>query len=108
MPITAPPAPACRSRTTLRANRSPRALAVRLASRAEQEIRAYPRLYAAFYKAVTSNPTARDLVGRAKDQVRSSGLPPVLLTPLAEEPEVASRRRSGVAARLRLSLEADR
>ncbi len=44
-----------------------------LAARAEQEIRAYPRLHAAFYSAIARNERVRLLAGRAKNSVRGVG-----------------------------------
>lgn len=79
---------------------------MRLAARAEQEIRAHPRLHSAFYAAVTRNPRVRELVGRAKDRVRASSDGPAhLLEVPEEEPVVLARRHLGVAARLGLPPE---
>lgn len=79
-----------------------RAVVVWIAARAEQEIRAYPRLHSAFYTAVTRNPAVRDLVGRAKDQVRGSRTEQGPAPLAAAEPEVEARRRAAVARRLGL------
>jgi hypothetical protein len=77
-------------------------VAIRVAARAEQEIRAYPRLHNAFYTAVTRNPALRHLAGRARDRVRGAeagrGAAPVA----GQEPEVEARRRAAVAHRLGL------
>jgi hypothetical protein len=78
-----------------------RALVLRAAARLEQEIRAYPRVYAAFYAALTRNRTARTLVGRAKAGVRGGGA--AVRTAAVEEPALLRRRReAAVAARLGL------
>jgi hypothetical protein len=78
---------------------------VRLVARAEQEIRAYPRLHSAFYAAVTRNARVRDLAGRAKDRVRDSSRADDLEAVLPpEEPRVAARRVQAVAARLGIDL----
>jgi hypothetical protein len=80
---------------------SARALTIRLVAWAEQEIRAYPKLYNAFYTAVTHNAPLRNLAGRVKERLRASYSAyegsRVLPT---EEPQVAERRAQAVAARL--------
>lgn len=71
-----------------------------LAARAEQEVRAYPRLHRAFYAVMTRNPVVRDLTGRVKDRVRSSSqdvAPPYRPT---DDAAVLRRRQIAVAARL--------
>jgi hypothetical protein len=78
-------------------------LALRLVSRAEQEIRAYPRLHSAFYAAVTRNPWIRGVAGRAKDRVRGSAAPAGGAPLPLEEPEVRARRAAAVTARLKLT-----
>lgn len=79
-----------------------RAVVIGIAARAEQEIRAYPRLHSAFYTVVTRNAAARDLLGRVKDQVRGARPERFLTARAAEEPEVQARRREAVARRLGL------
>jgi hypothetical protein len=79
-----------------------RALAVRAAARAEQEIRAYPRLHAGFYAVITRNPALRNLAGKAKTRVRGAASPLARPVFLLEDPEVQDRRRTAVAARLGL------
>jgi hypothetical protein len=78
-------------------------LAVTLFSRAEQEVRAYPRLHAAFYAAVTRNPWIRGVAGRAKDRVRGSAAPAGSAVLPLEEEEVRARRAAAVTARLKLT-----
>lgn len=78
-----------------------RSLAVRAAARAEQEIRAYPRVHSAFYTALTRNKTVRDLVGRAKAGVRGGGAP-AHAPSVAEPALLRARREAAVAARLGL------
>lgn len=76
---------------------------MRLAARAEQEIRAHPRLHSAFYAVVTRHPRLRELAGRAKDGVRGSFKAEAQpATGFEDEPAVLARRRQGVAARLGL------
>jgi hypothetical protein len=79
-----------------------RGAVIRLAARAEQEIRAYPRLHAAFYGVVTRNASVRHVVGRVKNRVRGAqtgrGSAPLATV----EPEVETRRRAAVARRLGL------
>lgn len=76
-------------------------LALRAAARAEQEIRAYPRVHSAFYTALTRNKVVRDLVGRAKAGVRGGGAPAHASS--AEEPALLrGRREAAIAARLGL------
>jgi hypothetical protein len=80
-----------------------RGAAIRLAARAEQEIRAYPRLHAAFYGVVTRNATVRHLVGRVKNRVRGSSSAQAVGHVLRDDPEVRRLREQAVAARLGLS-----
>jgi hypothetical protein len=78
-----------------------RALALRAAARAEQEIRAYPRVYRFFYEALNRSSRVRRAVGRAKSGVR--GPAASWSHPLPEDaPEVVCRREA--AARVRLGL----
>lgn len=80
---------------------SARRLALRVAARAEQEIRAYPRLYSAFYAALTRNRRVRELVGRTKDGVRGGGAQ--LSRPTVQEPAaLRALREDAVARRLGL------
>jgi hypothetical protein len=79
-----------------------RAAAIRLAARAEQEIRAYPRLHAAFYGVVTRNSTVRHLVGRVKNRVRGRSSVGAVGPVLRDDPEVRRLREQAVAARLGL------
>lgn len=80
---------------------TPRDAALRVAARLEQEIRAYPRVYSAFYAAMTRNRAIRDLVGRAKAGVRGGGAGAHSAT-VAEPPLLQARREAAVAARLGL------
>lgn len=80
-----------------------RAAAWRTASRAEQEIRAYPRLYAAFYRVLAARPGVRRAVGRVKNGVREDGTRagvPAVATP---DTRGDQRRRASVALRLGLA-----
>lgn len=82
---------------------SARDLAVALAARAEQEIRAYPRAYDLFYRALTRSSRVSALVGRAKDGVRAgtatagSAREPADVPLVHERRVVAARRRLGSA-----------
>lgn len=72
-----------------------------LAARVEQEIRAYPRVYTAFYGVLTRNAWVRDLVGRTKAGVRGGGA--LAHASAVQEPTVLrERREAAVAARLGL------
>lgn len=80
--------------------RSARQAVLSVASRVEQEIRAYPRAHAAFYRVITRNARVRDAVGRVRDGVRAS---PGVVDVVPTDPEVVARRReAAVAARLGL------
>jgi hypothetical protein len=79
-----------------------RGAAIQLAARAEQEIRAYPRLHAAFYGVVTRNATVRHFVGRVKNRVRGSSSAESAGPVLRDDPEVRTLREQAVAARLGL------
>jgi hypothetical protein len=81
---------------------TPRHLLLRAAARLEQEIRAYPRVYRAFYEALNRCGPVRDLVGRTKAGVRGGGAtsrPPAVVEPAL----LRARREAAVAARLGLS-----
>lgn len=82
-----------------------RVLAVRAAARAEQEIRAHPRLHSAFYAVITRNATVRDVAGRLKNRVRGAGHVPLVQPAAVDDPEVTARRHASVAARLGLAHE---
>jgi hypothetical protein len=87
--------------SALPADRSVRGLLVRVAARAEQEVRAYPRLHDAFYRTVNRSPRLRSWAGRTKDRVR--GVPGGERRPRTQqEPEVVAARRAAVATRLGL------
>jgi hypothetical protein len=75
---------------------------VRLAARIEQEVRAYPRLYAAFYGLVTAHPRARALMGRARDEVRAVDGGGRAAPVPADDPAVVAAR--GRMLRIRLGL----
>lgn len=79
-----------------------RSAVLRTASRAEQEIRAYPRLYAAFYNLLTRSPAVRELVGRAKAGVRGGGGEGATSRTVSEPPLLRARREAAVAHRLGL------
>jgi hypothetical protein len=79
-----------------------RGAVLRLAARAEQEIRAYPRLHAAFYGVVRRNAAVRSLVGRVKNGVRGSSSAYAVGHVLRDDPEVRRLREQAVAARLGL------
>lgn len=76
-------------------------LTIRAAARAEQEIRAYPRVHSAFYTALTRNKAVRDLVGRAKARVRGGGVA-AYASSGEEPPLLRARREAAVARRLGL------
>ena len=78
-----------------------RHLLLRVAARAEQEIRAYPRVYAAFYGALTRNRPGRGLGGRTKAGVRGPG---AAARPhgVAEPALLRAQREQAVAQRLGL------
>lgn len=81
---------------------TPRHLLLGAAARVEQEIRAYPRVYRAFYTVLTRYPPVRDLVGRAKAGVRGGGA--ASQSPGVVEPALLrGRREAAVAARLGLA-----
>lgn len=82
--------------------RSPHVLFFAVAAWLEQVVRAYPRLHRAFYATITRSARVRDLVGRAKDGVRTSGGRAMEMPLPAEEPEILARRFPAVAARLGL------
>lgn len=78
----------------------------RVASRAEQEIRAYPRVYGAFYRALNASPAVRRTVGVVKSGVREDGTAVAVATALDPPPGVRQDRRlAAVAARLGLPSE---
>lgn len=79
-----------------------RARVLAVASRGEQEIRSYPRLYAAFYRLLTTNPRVRALVGKAKAGVRDATDSTVRLVRPADLPEVEDIRRAALRERLEL------
>lgn len=83
-------------------------MAVRAAARVEQEVRAYPRMYDAFYRALNRSPRIRALVGRAKVEVRSAGLAAARPQEPPESPVVRQRREAAVARRLGLEVPAER
>ena len=77
--------------------------AVRLASTIEQEIRAHPRLYNAFYQGIGRSPALRRVVGRAKDGVRQGNGPCQVAADPTDAPLVQARREAAAATRLGLS-----
>lgn len=78
-----------------------RHLALRVAGRLEQEIRAYPRVYAGFYRILNRKQAVRALVGRTKAGVRGGGAS--VRATSVQEPELLRRQREAtVAARLGL------
>lgn len=86
---------------TLPPELSPRRWAIRAVAQAEQEIRAYPRLHAAFYTVITRNPALRELAGRAKARVRGTPPPGAEMLP-PDDHAVAQRRLASLAVRLGL------
>jgi hypothetical protein len=80
------------------------AAVLRVAARAEQEIRAYPRVYDGFYRALTRNAVVRRVVGRAKAGVRSRDDPGATGDQAPEAAAVAEARDRTVARRLGLQL----
>jgi hypothetical protein len=80
------------------------AAVLRVAARAEQEIRAYPRVYDAFYRVLTRHDTVRRLVGRTKAGVRSRGDAVATGDRAPEAEAVTEARERTVARRLGLQL----
>ena len=76
--------------------------ALRVVAWGEQQVRAYPRVYAAFYGAITRNDVVRDLAGNLRDRVR--GHPSWERPGVAGQPPVDALRRRVVADRLRLQV----
>ena len=74
----------------------------RAASRAEQEIRSYPRVYAAFYRALNASPAVRRTVGVVKAGVREDGT--AAQTALKIGPTGPAERRRATATAVRLGL----
>lgn len=80
-----------------------RTLVRRLVSRAEQEVRAYPRAYAVFYRALTASPAVRSVVGRLKTDLRQDGTGAI--SPPAEQwPLTAAEARRATATATRLGI----
>lgn len=80
-----------------------RAWLLAAASRGEQEIRSYPRVYVAFYRLLTADPRVRALAGKAKAGVRDAADSTVRLVRPADLPEVEETRRAALRERLELS-----
>lgn len=78
------------------------AAAVRSVSRIEQEIRAYPRLYAAFYSALNASPAVRRTVGKVKTGVREDGTH--VVQEVQDGPLGLAERRRSAATAVRLGL----
>lgn len=78
-----------------------RTVARRVVARAEQEVRAYPRAYALFYRVLTASPAVRAVVGRLKADLREDGTG-VLGPAPGTWPTTAAelRRTTAVATRL--------
>lgn len=74
-----------------------------VASWGEQQVRAYPRAYAAFYGVITRNERVRDAAGGLRDRVR--GRASWERPGVAGPPPVDPVRRRVVAARLGLHLD---
>ncbi len=68
----------------------------------EQEIRAYPRLYASFYAVVTRSAATRALAGRAKDLVRNQHAAAPRATLDVPDQAMVHRRRQALRVRLAL------
>lgn len=71
---------------------------VRTAARLEQEIRAYPRVHATFYRVLTRSARVRGLVGNAKAAVRGEA-GRAMATPELKESQLVLQRRFESAAR---------
>lgn len=80
-------------------------LVLRAASRAEQEIRAYPRVYTTFYRVLGASPVVRRAIGRAKAGVRENGSRPAPSPVGGASLGLAERRREAATA-VRLGLGA--
>lgn len=76
----------------------------RVAGRVEQEIRAYPRVYLAFYRVLNASPAIRRGVGIVKAGVRGDGTT-VPVAAASGPPDLAvQRRRAATAERLGLTV----
>lgn len=84
-----------------------RRLAVRTALAVEQEVRAHPRLYAAFYRGINRSDLARGVVGAVKARARSRSWQQGALTQVHDAPLVAAERRRSVALQLGLASAAE-
>jgi hypothetical protein len=80
----------------------PHSFAIAAMGFVEQEIRAHPRLYDAFYRAVTRDPRLRRTAGRVKHRVRSSAHTALTVPEPPDSLSVRRRREESVATRLGL------
>ena len=80
-----------------------RRLAVAVAARAEQEIRAYPKAYDLFYRALTRSSRVSALAGRIKDGVRAGTSSTSAAAEPAEAPLVDERRVAAARQRFELA-----
>jgi hypothetical protein len=83
-------------------SRDGKAILWRGAARIEQEIRAYPRVYSAFYRTLNASPAARRAVGRVKSRVRHGGAVPGATRSHAPRTLADQCREHAVAVRLGL------
>jgi hypothetical protein len=83
-------------------SRDGRAILWRGAARVEQEIRAYPRMYSAFYRILNASPAARRAVGRVKSRVRHGRAVPGGTRSQAPQTLADQRREHATAVRLGL------
>jgi hypothetical protein len=83
-------------------SRDGKAILWRGAARVEQEIRAYPRVYMAFYRALNASPTVRRAVGRVKSRLRHGGAAPGAIRPQAPQTLADQRREQAITVRLGL------
>ena len=79
-----------------------RATVVSWAARAEQEIRSYPRAYAALYTLMHRVPAVRRGVGAVKRRVRTAGSTGRRVVAAPDDPRVVDARTRAVRARLDL------
>ena len=84
----------------LTSRRTLRVQLVRVAALAEQEVRAHPRLHAAFYRGVRSSPRVNRALGRVLSAVRSSSASTTEVGVLEDSAAVRDRRLEAVRQRL--------
>jgi hypothetical protein len=81
-----------------------RARLVRVVAWSEQEVRAHPRLYIAFYGAINRSPRLRDVAGRLRLRVRGRAGGAGVSRPV-DPTRAADRVRRATAVRLGLPVD---